>query len=319
MAGSLRTFVVVNPASAAGKTGREWPEIKALLDATLEHWSHGLTTGPWTAPGLVRNAVKEGCEQIVALGGDGTNNEVVNGLFENGMMINPDIVFSTIPKGTGGDFKRVLGFPKEAAALRHAAIERLKGRSSRKIDLGHIRMVDHDGKPAERYFINFASLGIGGNIDYNVNHTTKALGGKMSFLLGTVRALRKYKMPVVRYKVDGRDMGERRLIALGLGNGQYAGGGMWLCPHSSLDDGWFDAILLASELLAFPGAVTFMRRLYKGKHEGMEHVETFRVKTLEAESKDVVMLDVDGEAPGRLPATFTILPRILSLKTSETK
>jgi hypothetical protein len=165
---------------------------------------------------FARQAVEEGAELVISVGGDGTNNEVLNGLFPDGRPISERIAMSVIPGGTGGDFARLLQIPKDPAA----AAKRLAGAKPRPIDVGLLTCADHEGATIRRMFLNIASFGLGGEVDARVNRTTKIFGGFASFFWASLTTLFTYKNRHVRLRVDDRmrsvdPAGERRTVTFG--------------------------------------------------------------------------------------------------------
>lgn len=301
-----RTVVVVNPNSQGGKLGKRWRELADTIGRAFPY-DEALTTGPGDATRLTRDALRAGAERIVAVGGDGTVNEVVNGFFDNGVAIAPEATFALLPFGTGGDFRRTLGLPTEApeAAALIAANHR------KKIDVGMLTFVATDGRPATRMFANIASFGVSGVVDRLVNESGKKLG-RLSFMLATARATWSYKNQRVQLVFDGKDRVETTINTVAVANGRYFGGAMMVAPDAEVDDGLFDVIAMGD--FSFGDLVTSGRRIYKGTHLAMDKVTARRAKVVDAEPIDpgaVIELDVDGEAPGRLPARFELLPSAL--------
>jgi diacylglycerol kinase family enzyme len=181
------TVLVINPRSAGGKTERRWPQFRATI---LEHFGpfeERFTRAAGDATELTRAALRDGAGLIVAVGGDGTINEVVNGFFAPGdgeVPIARDAAFGILPCGTGGDFIKSLGISKDLAAAARA----LRGAQARAIDVGRLSFIDNYGQPRVRHFINIASFGIGGVVDRNINQSSKVLGGTLSFAIATLKA-----------------------------------------------------------------------------------------------------------------------------------
>lgn len=308
MSDNLKAHFIVNPNSANGLTGRVWPEISRAAQEVVGEFEYSMTEGPLHAVDLTRSAIKNGAEMVVSVGGDGTNNEVVNGFFEDRRIINPEAVFAVVCSGTGSDFIRTAGVPRDF----RESVKLLAGRGSRPIDLGEMTFKDHNGGDAHRYFINIASFGVGGEVDERVNNTSKALGGKVSFLYASMRATLAYKNKKVRIRLDDKIDVERKVFNVVVGNGQYQGAGMRASPKAVLDDGIFDVVVIGD--LSFFEALKLARLIYEGKHVNMEKVESFRATMVRAESDERVLLDVDGEQPGVLPASFKVLPSVLRMK-----
>jgi len=315
MADSFRTLVVANPNSANGALGRRWPRLQQVIQDRFGPFDHSLTEGMGDAGRIARRAVTEqGYEMVVAMGGDGTISEVVDGLFTAQGAVQPDAVLGVLPFGTGGDFRKTIGvsrkLPLGAAALR--------GLQTRTIDVGRLTYVDAEGQTRVRHFVNIASFGIGGLVDQLVNTTTKALGGRVSFALATIRAMRRFSPQRAWLRLDGGAPREVALHNIAVANGQYFGGGMWIAPEAQLDDGLFDVVTLGP--MTTSDLLFRMNRVYKGTHltlPKVSHTHAARVEAEPVDADDAILLDVDGETPGRLPATFELLPRVLRLKTCE--
>jgi YegS/Rv2252/BmrU family lipid kinase len=302
-------FLVVNPNSANGATGRRWSSFEARARASLGELAVGRTTGPLDATRLTREALARGHRRIVAVGGDGTLNEVVNGFFDpQGQPLAPDATFSVLPQGTGGDFRRTLGLSGDFGE----ALLALKRAEVRPIDVGRIRFRGHDGAEGLRHFINVASVGISGSIADQVNRSSKRLGGYLTFMLASARALVRWRDVTVRLRIDGGAVRSVPITCVALANGQFFGGGMRVAPGAALDDGLFSGTIWSRYDVA-----TFLfrqRAIYAGDHVRWKRTELFTARRVEIESDVPVLLDVDGEQPGLLPAQFEVLPGALLLR-----
>ncbi len=304
----MKTLLIVNPASADGETGRRWGYLGGVLARHLSHFEVSFTKASGEATLLARHALKTGVSCVVAVGGDGTLNEVVNGFFEGGKRIRPDASIGLLPRGTGGDFRRTLDWTTDF----ELAVKRLSSSQTRAVDLGSVSFHSHAGAAVQRYFANVCSFGVSGVVDQEVNKTTKMLGGKASFLMGSLRAMRNYTDKVVRFSLDGGPATETQVTTLSVANGKYFGGGMKVAPQADMSDGIFDVTLWQGY-----GVRDFVLKsasIYSGKHVDWEGTKTFRCQTLEASSKQEVLIDCDGEQPGRLPCTVTMVPNAIRLK-----
>src|SRR6185295_5268308 len=154
--------------SANGETGKRWAEIEARLRRSLDDLKVGFTQGAMHAESLAREALKEGFETVVAVGGDGTINETLNGFFENGGAVRPNAVLGVLPRGTGGDFRRTFGWSGDL----EPAVERLRRDASVPFDVGLLEYTDEAGGARQRYFANIASFGASGVVDVEVNRTS---------------------------------------------------------------------------------------------------------------------------------------------------
>lgn len=307
-----RIVVVVNPRSQAGALGRKWSFLAAQLRREIGAFEDVLTRAPGDATRLAREAIDSGADIVVAIGGDGTINEVMNGFFEDGVALETDTALGILPFGTGGDFRKTLNISKEIE--RSAQVLR-NGKKS-KIDVGRLEYTTMKGEPATRMFINIASFGISGLVDEYVNNApTKALGGLVSFALATVRASIAYRNQRVQlvFDDDPKTTVERTINTVAVCNGRYFGGGMFMAPDARLDDGKFDVVTLGD--MTTPDLLKNGYRIYMGTHHGQPKVHHRLAKKVEARplGRDDVRLDVDGETPGKLPATFTLLPAALAV------
>ena len=309
-----RSLIIVNPQAAAGRVRRRWPAIEQALRTRLGAVPVVFTERPGHASELARDAVAAGCTHVLSLGGDGTNSEIVHGIMSAG----PEpgaVCLGILPFGTGGDFRRALdGFSDFDEALGSLATA-----PERVVDVGALTFVDDDGVTRERFFLNLTSFGMGGLVDRIVNSSPKWLGGKASFYAGTVRALFRYRPMTVRLSVDGRDLGTHTILSVFVGNARHAGGGMCLTPEALLDDGLLDVVIVPE--LPLLRSLTSLGMLYKGTHVAMPEVTSARGARVEAEviSGAEALLDVDGEAPGRLPCTITVRPgaiRVIGVRAS---
>lgn len=307
----LKTLMVANPASGGGSLGRQWGKVAAAIRESYGPFEHRFTEHAGHAPRLVREALRAGFEQIVALGGDGTISQVASGFLDGDTPVNPEAVLGVLPLGTGGDFRKTVKISKD---LRKSAAA-LRGFATRPLDLGKIRYTANDGSEAHTTFINIASFGMGGLVDRYVNESGARISGTLSYLSSTVRAALKYRNQRVEVTLDDTDSYSMKIVNLAVANGQFFGGGMRVAPHARVDDGYLDVVAIGDfsplEMLRFG------HRIYFGTHLGHPKVRPDRARKIEARPAnpdEAVLLDVDGETPGRLPATFSLLPGALNLK-----
>ncbi|NVB82142.1 MAG: diacylglycerol kinase family lipid kinase [Kofleriaceae bacterium] len=304
-----RTVVIVNPKSQGGRLGKRWTELSETLTRAFP-FDFVHTEGPGDATRLAREALRAGAERVVAIGGDGTINEVVNGFFDDkGAPVNPDASFALIPFGTGGDFRKTMSIPTETAD----AVAVIKANQRKKIDVGKLELTTRDGAKVLRMFANIASFGVSGVVDRLVNESGKKLG-RLSFMYATAKATWSYKNQRVQLTFDGKasDRVETTINTVAVANGRYFGGGMKVAPHAEIDDGAFDVVSIGD--LTFGDVIKSGRRLYAGTHLEMEKVSARRARVVEADPVEpgaIVELDVDGESPGILPARFEIVPSAL--------
>jgi len=307
----VKTLVVVNPHSANSRTGRRWPTIRNTLHNAIGQFEEGFTQGSEHATQLVREGLKSGIGRIISVGGDGTNNEIVNGFFDDEKPINPEAQLGFVPRGTGGDLRKTLGIGRDLSSWQTV----LARGKIKPMDVGLVEYISHTDKPTRRYFVNITSFGIGGLVDAKVNQSTKVLGGKASFMIGTIKAIAAYKNKLVDLTVkspDGSTVLDKsiKINNIAVANGQYFGGGMWVAPKASMDDGLFDVVVLGDMSRAqmiFKGS-----RIYKGTHLDLDDVFSARGSYVEATSEEEVLIDMDGEQPGRLPISLEIVPKAIN-------
>lgn len=287
-------------------TARRWRALEPRVREALGPVEVESTRGPRDAARIAREGVRAGVERVIVAGGDGTVNETVTGLL--GADLGGYAQLGVLPLGTGGDFARSVGLPRRF----DAALEVLSAGHAARVDAGRIHYVDHAGKKATAFFVNIASFGISGLTDELVNRASKRLGGTASFLIGTVKALARHQSERVVIRVDGEVVYEGPLVLATAANGLYFGGGMLVAPQARLDDGWLDVVAVPG--MSKAGLLRKLPLIYSGKHLDDPAVGVFRGRLIEAHSTGgSVLLDVDGEALGALPARFELIPRALDV------
>lgn len=307
----IGSFVlVVNPRAGAGRAEARLPALERALRSHRLDYRVARTSETGDATRLVREALAAGTSGIAVVGGDGTLNEAVNGFFEkDGRPIRTDAWLGPLSCGTGGDFRKTLALANAGTsdAAMEQLVDRLLASKVRPIDAGWLSFVLDDGSDAGRAFINIASFGMGGLVDRLVNSTPKWMGGTSAFLVGSLRALRRYRNQRIRIAVDDQAMRETEIMNVAVANGRFFGGGMQIAPRAELDDGFFDVVGL--EKLAPSDSLRLTPHIYAGTHLGRPGVTYTRGQVVVAEpvdASDHVLLDIDGEAPGRLPARFEV-------------
>jgi len=302
----MKNVAVANPEAASGRVRKWWAASRVAIEAHLGPVEVKFTERPRQATILTRRAIDEGAKRIIAVGGDGTINEVVNGFVDTRGAVAPDVTLVAFPGGTGGDFVRSIGMAGRDVE------QALAVASERRIDLGRATVIGRDGCEVVRHFINISSFGSSGLIVDKVNKATKALGGRASYLIGTVKGLIQYRNQRVRLRVDDETL-EQVVNTVAVANGRFFGGSMMIAPWAILDDGLFDVVIVGDV-----GPATFLRylgRIYRGEHLGLPEITVLTGKSVEALplGKASVFVDVDGEQPGRLPAHYEVLPLAISV------
>ncbi len=296
---------VVNPASANGSTRRRWPEIAhQAADAGLVGPAL-LSERPGQIAELARRACEDGARLLVAVGGDGTVNEAVNGLMGVGPEHRAEL--ATIPRGTGKDFARSFGIPtditKALGVAREGAI--------RIVDAGRATFVEWDGSSGESYFANFAGAGISGAVAARANTSSKALGGKVAFLRATTSVFMRWTNTDYEVEIDGTRRSGRMLEVIAA-IGDRLAGGMRLAPEADPADGLLDIVLIGDAT-----KVDFVRtlpRIYRGTYLPHPRAEVIRGRRLQIQTAKPLPIALDGEQPGTTPGVFEIVPGALRLR-----
>lgn len=304
----MKTRFIVNPKSANGATEKRWPTIQKLLESVYPfEFEAVFTEKPLHETELAREGILRGYDRIISVGGDGTLNGVLNGFFQHGRFLRHGVALGVLEIGTGADFAKTLGFPSET----EDAIGQLSRAQPQKIDVGKAIFSSLDGNQIARYFINILDFGIGGAVVDRVNRTTKRFGGKISFLWAILVTLFRYQNKKIRYRLDEGEWKSGVLNNFIVANGRYFGGGLFPAPTAELNDGWFDVVLFGD--LGRWEAITNLSNLRAGTHLSNPHVRLMRARRIEAESGEVVFIDMDGDLVGQLPITISIMPGVLPL------
>jgi len=302
-----KPVVIVNPRSGGGLSEKRWASAMGPLTDGLGTFDARFTESRGHARTIAFEEARAGRALVVALGGDGTISEVADGLVSAG----GECALGIIPRGTGGDFRRTLGIDKDL----FAAAEHVRKSKVRKVDVGRASFVAHDGAEASRHFVNVASFGFSSVVARRANDSSKRLGGRISFLSSVVRSLLTYDNAAVTLSIDGGEARRMTILLAAVGNGRFFGGGMKICPEAVLDDGSFDLVAVGD--LGRLAVLAKINRIYSGDHLSMKEVHAVRCRHLRvapAEPSAEIPVEIDGETPGRLPATFEILPAALCLK-----
>lgn len=313
-ADSALPLVIVNPKSAGGSTRVHWAATASDLRSHFGPFSVAFTKSPGDGVAIAERAALGGRSFIIACGGDGTINEVANGILRSGR----DVELGVLPSGTGGDFRRTLGMPlgnREAAAA-------LRDGTTRRIDVGRVSFLNFVGEPAERYFVNVSSVGLAPSVLKRVKSAkifdwlpVDSLRGKANFAVSTLQEIFNLDPVSVRIRIDDGEARTMQTIALCVANARYFGGGMMIAPGASLNDGLLDIVNIG-DIRAFK-ILSKMHTFYTGSHVDLAEVAAATARTIEISAVDPsidIFLETDGELPGKLPATYEIIPDALSIR-----
>jgi len=250
---------------------------------------------------LAREAADGGAQLLVIVGGDGSVNEVANGVAQR------DVEIAVIARGTGWDFARTHQIPRR---IDDAVDVALNG-ATREIDLGRVLYRSWAGRDEVRWFANVASVGMSGAIAQRANETTKALGGRISYLLATLSVFARWRVGDVRVSVDENVRGGRMHDVI-VANGRYLAGGMIICPEAEPDDGLFDVLLIGD--LTKRDLMQTLPKTYRGTHLPHPKAEVLRGTIVTVDAPSPLPIELDGEQPGTTPVRFELVPRALRIR-----
>ncbi len=302
-----RLHVIVNPMSGNGRTRRAWPTIDRRLRRLGFEIDFRMTEGSGDGARLGREAIESGVDEVVVVGGDGTVNEVVNGLFQASHGRSPEVIVSVLPAGTGRDFSRSMGlrsFDHALETLGHGQIVDL--------DVGRVDYVDAEGSKS-CYFMNGGDVGIGAETAALLNRSSKVLGGKISYMLGAVRSIIHYRGKPARIEADGEVVHDDLMAMSVFSNGRYHAGGMDMAPRASMTDGYLELLVL-SDVPKYSLLGSLLPSVYFGRHIDHPAVAYRRVKQVTVTSPEPLLFEVDGEQPGTTDITVSILPAALRVR-----
>lgn len=308
-------LVIINPESAGGATRESWPKIASDLAAHFGAFSCKFTSRAGEGSQLAADAAHKGTKLIIACGGDGTISEVANGILAS----RTSAELGVLPSGTGGDFRKTLGIPSRA---RDAAGILRTGRT-RLMDVGRVTFTNSNGQHDSRYFLGVASFGLSAEVIARVKEggpewfprKGKWLGGRASFALAMLQTVVKTGATQAVVQLDDDQERLMTVANLCVANARYFGGGMKIAPDAKLADGKFDVISIGD--LGAAKIIANAPRLYTGTHLSMPqvgHALAGNIVARPSDPKQRIELEVDGELPGYLPATFHILPKALRVR-----
>ena len=299
--------VIVNPHAGKRHVGEEIPELERTLRSRNLPYRLVRTHGPGDATRFAREALESGGRFLVAVGGDGTVHEVVNGMFDDeGKPIIPDAVLGVVAAGSGCDLIRTFGLPGDATRACH----HLTGDNTYPLDVGKITYTTADGERAVRYFVNVAEVGLGAAVAARAERMSPSLG-RSKYFLGFWLTLPRFKLAEVKV-VAGRKSYEGPAYLVVVGNAQYYGGGMKISPRSYPGDGVLDTLVFKGPK---SDAFTMLPKIYRGEHLPHDHVEELRVRSeLLVEADRPLPIESDGEVLGTTPVTFEVLAQPIQMK-----
>lgn len=296
-------YFIINPTAGAGKTRKQWPLINEYLEKLDIDFEVKETEYPGHAIDLAYDAVKRGYKYIVAVGGDGTISEIVNGIYKAEGLNN--VTLGIISTGTGADYIRTLGIPRNF----EDACKKLINPVSRNVDLGIVECTDK-GKTNSRLFVNFAGIGFDAEIVRATTQKYKAMGKVSAYLMGLFTTLVSYKNKDVDIIIGG-ETERKRICTVIMGNGKYGGGGMYTTPKAIIDDNLLDILIIGD--LSKPDLIHSLPMIYKGTH--LSHPKVSLKKAMSVTINPLIQMSIqaDGDIVGQSPATFRIIEQKLRM------
>lgn len=301
-------LIIVNPKSGKGTTEQQWASLTGRLHSYLGAFDFRFTKGRADATRIAEEEARRGRKLIIAAGGDGTFSEVANGIIKS----RADTALAILPRGTGGDFRMTLGLPPGLKEI----CERIKNGTTREMDVGLLNYVNREGAPAQRFFINTASFGLSGIVADRANASAKRLGGTVTYVAATMSTLFSYSPPEILLEIDEKPSARLRVVTVCVANGPSFGGGMKIAPGAKINDGLFNVIVIGD--LSTSKILFNSYKLYTGtflKMQQVSNIPATKVKVTPIDASAEILLEVDGESPGRLPASFEIAPRALRIRS----
>lgn len=297
----MRPFFIVNPVAHGGKSLGIWSGIQRHLMGRGFPWDAVFTEGPGHAVKIASSASERGIKRVFAVGGDGTVQEVANGLAGS------DVTLAPVPAGRGNDFARALGLPRNPLLALRVGLEGF----SRCVDLGWVEV-----EGLMRYFLNISSTGFDAEVARAAAVGSLRLGGTMAYLRGLVSTLARYQCSTVDVSIDGEAPQRLEVLFIAVGNTPFYGGGMCMVPHAVPDDGVLD-LCVCGALSRFE-TLKSLPLVYSGKHTRHPKVSFRKVRTLTVRSDQPLTVQADGEIIGASPVTFGVAPSVLRIVAAKT-
>jgi diacylglycerol kinase (ATP) len=293
--------VIANPKSGHGKAAAQLSGIAGILRSAGLDYRIVETARPGHATEVARAALAAGERYLVAVGGDGTIHEVVNGMLEDDRPIATDAVLGVVPAGSGCDFVKSVGLPGDAVrAARH-----LSGSDVRALDVGKVTF----GAGTTRYFLNIAEIGLGGSVVDRAAGLTR-WPGPARYFIGFWLTLPRFRPATVRLEADGQAFGSRAYNVV-VANCRYYGGGMHISPKSAPEDGLLDVLVMVGPK---SDAFVLLPKVYRGKHLPHRHIVEMRASRIRVEPDAPLTIEADGEVLGTAPATFEVIQTPIRIK-----
>ena len=278
---------IVNRTAGKGKCGRLWPQIEAYLQQLGLNPAVEFTKGEGDAIALAKKVANNGAQTVLSVGGDGTLNEVVNGLVGN-----PETTLGVIPAGSGNDFIRSLGIKPSDW---QSACRIIANGYKKAVDLGQVN---------GRYFVNVSGVGFDATVVNCANTWGRQhFPTKLAYTAAVLKTLREFKPTRVRIQLDDQEIEAVSWLVV-VASGQYFGGGMWVAPEADLHDGLFDVCILAD--LSKPAFLRAFPSVFNGKHLSHPAIRFYRARQVSVIAEQPLLVQADGEVISQTPISFKV-------------
>ncbi|MCB9080307.1 MAG: diacylglycerol kinase family lipid kinase [Lewinellaceae bacterium] len=308
-------YIIINPTAGGGRAGRRWPEIARILQQDGWAYTHHFTTGSGEAETIARDAIRQGYRKLLAIGGDGTNHEVCNGILGQSDVPSAEIQYALLPIGTGNDWVKSLGLhPRQWQRWLRA----IPQASTRLLDAGRVDFLQADESAGQRFFVNVAGLAYDAFVVREMSLRADVKGKPWLYLWWILKLLFRFRPPAAAIQFGDEQVSDQ-VYTVNIGLGRYSGGGMQFTPQAEPGSGRF-ALTIAREV-SIPTVLWNTPRFYSGtlgKHPRitLHHAEQVAITSTGPED---VLLEADGEYLGKAPATFHMLPGALQVFVPENK
>ena len=303
-------IAIVNRAAGGGKTERVWPLIDQILKKHGIPFEPHFTNRRLHASVIARNKIKEGYSKIIVVGGDGTMNEVINGVFAQKRINTTEVMLGMISVGTGNDWARMFNIPADY----EGAVQTIKQQKTFIQDAGLVNYRKNE-KEWKRYFINIAGMGFGARVVERSNRMKdKGKSGPFLYFYNIFYSLIRYRAQKAEIEIDGITY-DRTVFSLNVGIGKYNGGGMIQVPHAIADDGLYSITLIKK--IGKLTVLANMKRLYNGSIVTHSKVETYMAKSIQIDGSRRLQIETDGETLGHGPMSFKVIPRSIRVISGE--
>lgn len=299
-------YVIINPNAGKGEGLRKWPDIQSKLSELKIDYKFEFSENPGHCKEIVIERIKGSYRKFLCVGGDGTLNEIVNGIFSQTEVPSTDICLGLIPMGTGNDWRRYYNLPENPLK----ALEIIKDDNILTQDIGEITY-NLNGETSKAYFINIAGLGFDSTVVATTNRMkNRGNRTKTTYLLGLLKSLVTYKSWSLKIYINGEVL-ENKFLSVSIGNGKYSGSGMMQTPEALINDGMLDVTIYDN--MPTLKIVLNVKNLYNGKILNINGIKSYRTNSFRIESPHSIFAETDGEIIGDGPYDISIIPNAINI------